>query len=165
MSGQPLLSIADVQWVLHNTPPADAMLQANVSRGGGVKSINLKLPDGWRTRDDLSWRASSWGLRRMATGGMLLETLPDAERAALRLDDEAMALRAKHVGQFGAHATAKQAGFQQGDVIVAFDGRDDLARETDLFAYALQHRQPGERVDVAVVRDGKRIQLVLPMQP
>jgi hypothetical protein len=159
------LSIADVQWVLHNAPPAGATLQANVSRGGGVKSINLKLPSGWRTRDDISWRASSWGLRRMATGGMVLESLPDAERAALRLDDETMALRAKHVGQYGAHAAAKQAGFQPGDVIVSFDGREDLARETDLFAYALQLRQPGERVDVTLVRDGKRIELALPMQP
>jgi S1-C subfamily serine protease len=75
-----------------------------------------------------------------------------------------MALRVKHVGQYGAHAAAKNAGFQMGDVIISFDGKTDLTRESDLFAYATRTRKPGEKVPVTVIRNGKKVELSLPMQ-
>ncbi len=122
------------------------------------------LPAGWRRRDDISWRSSSWGLRRMATGGMLLESLPADERPA-GVGKDGMALRVKYAGGgSGPHAAAKNAGFQAGDVIVSFDGRSDLTRETDLLAYALRAHKPGEKVAVKVVRGGKPVELTLPMQ-
>jgi serine protease Do len=161
LNGQPLLSIADVQWVLHNTPADGASLKAEVIRDGKPVSLVLTLAKGWRQADDISWRSSSWGLRRMATGGILLESLD--ERPA-GVPNTGMALRAKHVGQFGPHAAAKNAGFQVGDVIVAFDGKTDLLRETDLLAYALRNRKPGEKVTVTIVRGGKTLELLLPMQ-
>jgi len=162
LDGQTLLSIADVQWVLHRAGADGADLRAEVTRDGKPVSLKLNLPKGWRQRDDISWRSSAWGLRRMATGGMLLETF-DGERPA-GVPKDGMALRAKHVGAFGPHAAAKNAGFQVGDVIVSFDGKTDLPRETDLFAYALRTKQPGDKVPVTVVRGGKRVGLVLPVQ-
>ena len=96
----------------------------------------------------------------MTTGGILLESIeqrPDGVPAT------GMALRAKHVGQFGPHAAAKNAGFQTGDVIISFDGRTDLLRETDLFAYALKTRKPGEKVAVTIVRGGKMMEMTLPI--
>ena len=109
LNGQPLLSIADVQWVLHHTPAGGAALKAEVLRDGKPAAVTLTLPKNWRQADDISWRASSWGLRRMATGGMLLEQIDERPAGVPR---EGMALRAKHVGQFGPHAAAKNAGFQ-----------------------------------------------------
>lgn len=162
LSGQPLLSIADVQWVLHHSPAGGAALKADVVRDGKPAAVTLKLEKGWRQLDDISWRSSSWGLRRMATGGMLLEAL-DADRPA-GVPKTGMALRAKHVGQYGPHAAAKHAGFQAGDVIVAFDGKTDLLRETDVFAHALRSRKPGDKVSVTVVRGGKALEMTLPMQ-
>ena len=156
LAGQPILSVADVQWVLHQTNPAGAELPAEVIRAGKPVSVVLQLPAGWKSRDDISWRSSSWGLRRMATGGMLLET-PEEKK-------DTMALRAKHVGQYGPHAAAKNAGFLAGDVIVSFDGKTDLIRETDLFAYALRKTKPGDKVAVEIERNGKRMTMSLPMQ-
>jgi S1-C subfamily serine protease len=75
-----------------------------------------------------------------------------------------MALRVRHVGQYGPHAAAKQAGFRQGDILVAFDGRSDLRREADLLTHALTAHRPGEQVEVVVLREGKRLTLKLPMQ-
>jgi len=121
LAGHPLLSPADVQWALHRADAGGAKLPAVVSRGGKEVTVTLSLPAGWRQRDDISWRASAWGLRRMVTGGMLLETPEDAPK-------NGMALRAKHVGQYGPHAAAKVAGFLAGDVIVSFDGKTDLLR-------------------------------------
>ena len=101
--GQPPLSIADIQWVLHRAKADGAELKVDVWRDKKYAEITLALPQGWRQADDISWRSSSWGLRRMATGGMLLESL-DGERPA-GVPKDGMALRAKHVGQFGPHAS------------------------------------------------------------
>jgi serine protease Do len=161
---QPLLSIADVQWVLHRASPEGASLAAKVRRGGQLRELTLTLPPWWRRRDDLSWRSTSWGLRRMASGGLVLESLAKDARQEASLSQTDMALAVKHVGQYGPHAAAKSAGFRQGDILVSFDGRTDLARETDLLAYAVTHRQPGDQVPVTILRNGKRIELTLPMQ-
>ncbi len=76
-----------------------------------------------------------------------------------------MALRVKWPGGGnGPHGAALRAGFRQGDVLVSFDGRTDLPRETDLIAYALRAHRPGEKVPVSVLRDGKKRVLSLPMQ-
>jgi len=75
-----------------------------------------------------------------------------------------MALRVKYVGQYGEHAVGKNAGFREGDLIVQFGERTDLARETDLLAYAIQNTRPGEKVKVTVVRGRQRMVFELPMQ-
>lgn len=162
MGGQPLLSTADVQWVLHRTPPEGGTVKAEVRRGGKTEAVALELPAGWRRRGDLSWRTSSWGLRRMATGGLLLEEVPAGERAGLPADG--MALRVKHVGQYGPHAAAKNAGFRAGDVLVSYDGKTDLPRETDVLAHGVTARKPGDRVPVIVLRGKQRLELTLPIQ-
>ncbi len=163
LKGQPLLSIADVQWVLHNAGD-ETSLTAHVRRDGETLSVMLTLPKGWRRRDAISWRSSSWALRRMAAGGLLLEEVSPDERKKADLAETGMALRVRHVGQFGPHAAAKQAGFRPGDIVVSFDGKTDLLRETDLLAYALNAHPPGERVPVVVRRGRERIELSLPMQ-
>jgi len=161
LNGQPLLSIADVQWVLHHTPAAGAKLNAEIIREGKPLTLTFALPSGWRQADDISWRSSAWGLRRMATGGILLEQVDNRPAGVPKTG---MALRAKFVGQFGPHAAAKNAGFQVGDIIIAFDGKTDLLRETDLFAHALRNTKPGDKVKVTIVRDGVKKEMTLPMQ-
>jgi len=164
LAGQPMLSIADVQWVLHNARPEGDSLKLNVRRGEKQVELLLTLVAGWRRQDDLSWRVSSWGLRRMGTGGLVLKQLPWEDRQRLKLDGEAMALVVEHVGEFGEHAAGKNAGFRKGDVIVSFDGRRDLRRETELLAHAVTQRRPGDVVEVAVLRNGEQLTLKLPMQ-
>ena len=165
LGGQPLLSIADVQWVLHRAEPGGAMIPAEVTRNGQPVALTLALTPGWRHADDLTWRTSTWGLRRMALGGLVLEPVrpedvPMARRPALR-----KALQVKMVGQgAGPHGAAGRAGFKKGDVLLSFDGRDDLTRETDVLAHAVTNRMPGDKVPVTVLRDGQRIELTLPMQ-
>lgn len=164
LQGQPLLSIADVQWVLHRASPKAGALKAEVQRGERTVELTFRVPPGWRQRDDISWRASTWALRRMATGGLVLESLSPVERRQARVPEKGMALRVKHVGQYGPHAAAQMAGFRKGDIVLSFDERADLLRESDLLAHALTHRKPGDRVSVQVLRAGKTIDLMLPMQ-
>jgi len=164
LDGQPLVSIADVQWVLHNTSGEGGKLLAQVQRSSKSEEITLTLPAGWRRSGDLSWRSSTWGMRRMATGGILLEDVTEADRTKLGLAKDAMALRAKHVGQFGPHAAAKNAGFLVGDVIVEFDGKTDLTSESAVIVHGVTKLKPGDKVPVTILRGGKKMTLTLPMQ-
>lgn len=164
LAGQPLLSIADVQWVLHQTSPAGAELPAGVRRDGELITVNLPLEAGWRRAEDISWRVSSWELRRMIFGGFVLEPLEDSARADLKLPANQTALRVKHVGQYGDHAVAKQAGVQPGDILVSVDGRTDLLRETDILAYGLENHRPGDRIDYVFLRGEKRVPVSIRQQ-
>lgn len=163
LAGQALLSIADVQWVLHHTPD-EGELPAVIRRDGQLQALALTLPEGWRRQSDLSWRVSTWSLRRMALGGLVLERLPEEERQRRDLAADAMALRIKHVGQYGDHAVAKRNGFRKDDVIVTFAGRDDLSTETEVIAHAMKSTKPSERVKVGVLRGDRRMELTLPVQ-
>jgi hypothetical protein len=163
INGQPMISIADMQWVLHHTLDQGS-LDVQLKRGEHVHSLSWQLPSGWRRFDNLSWRATSWALRRMTTGGLLLDSLDDEARRRARLTDGDMALVVKHVGQYGPHALAKAAGFQQGDVIISADGRSDLLRETDLLVHLLKSKDVGDVVPFVVLRDGRRHEFSLRMQ-
>jgi hypothetical protein len=165
LEGQPLLSIADVQWVLHHASGDGAELKAVVRRDDKTADLTLKLGMGWRRKDDTSWRVSTWGMRRMATGGMLLEPATEQERKKAGVSGDGMALRVKYAGGGnGPHGAAIKAGFRAGDVLVSFDGKDDLAREQDVIAHAITKRKVGDKVKVELMRDGKKTTLTLPMQ-
>ncbi len=164
LNGQPLLSIADAQWVLHHTPAAGGQISAEVTRDGTAQELTIELGSNWRQADEISWRVSSWGLRRMTTGGMLLEEATAEQRQAAGVADDSMALLVKHVGQYGPHAAAKNAGVRKDDILIGFDGRTDLLREADIFRQGMQERKPGQSVPITVSRNGKQLQFKLPMQ-
>lgn len=161
LAGQTPLSIADVQWVLHHTPAAGGTVAANVTRDGKPAEVKLALPAGWKQRDDIAWRASSWELRRMALGGMFTKKIADELLAEQKLPQDKLALKVEHVGQYAPHDGAKKAGIRAGDILIAFDGRTDLLRETDLLNYALNKVKPGSTVPVVVLRGGERVELAL----
>jgi S1-C subfamily serine protease len=157
VEGQPLISTADLQWILHQTPSAPAELEAELDRDGDRISTTLELPADWRRSGNISWRVSTWDLRRESFGGMKLSDLPNGRRSELGLDVSSMALHADHVGQYGEHAVAKKAGMVIGDVILSFDGLDRRMTESELLAHVLQHRKPGDQVELVVLKsDGTR---------
>jgi serine protease Do len=168
LAGQPVVSIADVQWVLHTAGASDGAestrIAAAVRRDNRELELALSLPAGWRRNADLSWRPTTWDLRRMATGGLVLADADDEFRRSLDIPADRMALRIKHIGQYGAHAAAKNAGFLPEDVLVAFDGHTDRWTETQIIAHAIEKHNVGDRVKVVVLRDGRRVELELPQQ-
>lgn len=163
LAAQPIISSADFSWVLHRTP-AQAKLTAAAKRGTATASLPITLPEGWRSQSDISRRVGTWDMRGMATGGLVLEDVPDAERGALSLEKDKLALRVKHVGQYNKHAAAKNAGWQKDDVLVELDGQSARLTEGALIGQLLRTRQAGEKVSATVLRGGKRVSLTLPMQ-
>ncbi len=161
--GQPLISVADVAWALHHSPDEGALSVALKRNGQPVEAI-ITLAKGWRSQSDISRRVATWPMRGMAFGGLVLEDLPDAERTAMNLGKEALALRVKGVGQYGKHATAKKAGFMKDDVVVAMAGVTSRMTEGGMLGHLLQRCFPGESVTVEVMRAGQKVTLQLPMQ-
>ena len=161
--GQPILSIADVQWVLNNAREP-AALKARVLRGRKKINLTLELDKDWRRRNDITWRTTTWDLRRMAAGGLVLEDSTTEERHDAKLANDALALRVKYVGEYGEHAVAKKAGFKKNDILVNVSGQTSRLTESELFGYLLQNKMPGEKIPVAVLRGRERVDLELPMQ-
>jgi len=160
---QPILSTADVQWALHNAGQP-ASLKTQVLRGGKKLNLTLNLGTGWRRQSDIGWRVTTWDLRRMAAGGLVLDELTPEERSNAKLSDKELALRVKHVGQYGEHAAAKRAGFKEDDILITVAGDSARMTENELLARLVQTRMPGEKIAVTVFRAAGRVELELPMQ-
>ncbi|QDU76709.1 hypothetical protein Pan97_37640 [Bremerella volcania] len=164
LNGQVILSIADIQWVLHHAKDED-VVHAAIVRGEKRILKSIELPSGWRQQDDLSWRVGAWPMRAMVLGGMGLEEATQEQRERIGITDpNKMALRVRYVGRYNKHALAKNTGFRVDDIVVGFDGRDDLMRETDVLAYGAQNCMPDEKVKIDFFRGKKPMSLTLKMQ-
>jgi S1-C subfamily serine protease len=161
--GQPLLSTGDLQWVLHHAP-SSGELKFKVERDSGRFDLKLPLDQGWRSVGDISWRPTSWDLRRMATGGLVLEEADVTEREKLGLKANELALKVTYMGQYGEHAAGKNAGFRENDIIVEIDGASAKMRETDLFQYILSRKMPGTTITATVLRRDQKFKLTYPVQ-
>jgi len=157
LNGQPLLSIADIQWVLHNVP-SETTLKATVQRNDKMLEKELALRGNWKA-SDIAWRASSWyGLRQ----GLKTESLKPGEKKERGIAEEELALNV--VGLFGKGAPLLQkAGLRKGDIIVAMDGKTEAMTESQfLIALRLNHG-PADSVRFTVLRGNKREELSIPM--
>lgn len=162
LAGQPLVSIADVSWVLHHTADS-ATLPVVVKRGGAEKTLAIALPEGWRKNADIGRRVGTWPMRAMAFGGMKLDPLPEDQIEQRGLKGK-LALLVMHVGAYGKHAAAKNAGFQKGDVLVEIDGKTQPMTESELIGQILEKQKPGEKIQTVVLRGTERVKLAMPMQ-
>ncbi len=152
LDGQPLLSIADVQWVLqHAKTPAD--LAAEVERGGKRETLTLRLEPGWRKGEDISWRASTGALRPFGW-----EEATADQRRALGVAEDALCVRVRGFPKVG---PAQRAGLAVGDFVVEIDGSAARIPETRWYEFLYQERAKGDPVSLTVIRGGKRQRLVL----
>lgn len=163
LAGQPLISDADISWVLHNSPET-GQLEAVARRGDEIVTATIPLAAGWRENSDISRRVGSWPMRAMAFGGLLLVELTDEERQKNGVGEDQLALLAKHVGQYGNHAAAKREGWVQGDILVEIDGSDARHTESQLIGRFIQEHKPGKKIPATVLRGSKRVELKIPIQ-
>lgn len=163
LEGQPLISSADVTWVLHTSPNA-GKLQAVVRRGSEKQSMEIPLPPGWRTRSDIGRRVGTWPMRRMAFGGMKMRDMTDEERAQNRLGKDGMALLIEHVGKYGQHRAALQEGFKVGDILVSVGSLRDRMEEGYLIGKLLTAYPKAVKIPSSVIRNGRKVDIKLPLQ-
>ena len=157
LGGQPLVSTADVQWVLHHAP-SNTRLAAVIERGEQRQEKTIVLSGDWK-KSDIAWRASSWyGLRQ----GVKFDPLPAAEREKRGIDEGQMALVVARMYARGAQKL-QEAGVKANDVIVAVDGRSDLTTETDFLANLRLNHGPKDTVKFTVLRGRERKEIVVPL--
>jgi len=149
--GQPLISAADLQWILHHAEDGDT-LRAEVERGGERLQLRMKLTDGWRRKGDYTWRSIAWSLRHRLAGTGMLEPQP------ARPNEMALRVKALPPDWVKDRNRSAAAELRAGDTIIAVDDRKDLAREADFLAYLLQKKNAGSVVVLTVLRGGKTVQ-------
>lgn len=156
LEGQPLISVADVQWIL--TGAKDGVkLTGEVKRGTRVESLSLALPPGWRRSGDISWRQGTWAFFRP---DLQAEPVSDEDRKKMMLAEEATALKIRRLG-----AVLEAVGFRNDDVIVGVGGRrSGIASFSQLLAHVAQNTVAGKMLEIIVLRSGKeeRLELTLP---
>jgi hypothetical protein len=152
VGGVPVHSIADAQFALERAP-RKGEIEVKWERGGQPHSGKVALPEGWR-RGDISWRTS---LRRLVPHFPLRgDDLTEAEKKALGLPPKQLAFRQRPI----VHSQAKAAGIQAGDVIVGVDGKRLVGVDAyGLEDYVCRHYLVGDRVQINLLRGGKRLNL------
>jgi S1-C subfamily serine protease len=145
LDGQPILSVADVQWVLERAKDG-AKIKADVLRGEGKQSLSLTVPAGWRRKATFDWRAATWESFRP---DMAAVDLTAEERTALKLGPTATGFKVSYAGP-GAKV------LQKGDVVVEVDGqRAGLTNFSLFLAYVAQKTMPGQKINLVVNRGGQ----------
>jgi hypothetical protein len=151
LHGITVASFADVQHALHRAPKL-GKLAAAWERGGETQKGTFTLAEGWR-QTDLSWR---WSLQSLQPApGLRGEDLTADEKKAHGIDPQRLAFRqGNFVGR-----SAQLAGVRQNDVILGLDDRALRMSARQFDVYVRLNFQPGQRVVVNVLREGKRLDL------
>ena len=154
VNGQPITSIADVQWVLHHLPNDDVALKVTGSRSGPRA---LALAKGWK-RTDISWRGSLWSVSPMLR--VWMPPLEADKRQKLGIPDDEGALLVKFInsGKPGGKA-AKDSGLRLNDVVVEVDGKPVAMENNQFNTYVKLNYEVGDELPLTVIRNGKRKQL------
>ncbi len=152
MNGQPIASIADIQWVLHHVPNKTATVKVTGSKSG---EHTLRLATGWK-KTDISWRGSIWSLSprlRVWTPGL---TAGEKKKKGLPTDQSAFLVKWINVGSL-AGKEARKSGLREGDVIVAVAGKPLEQMTPPQFNVHLKlNYKVGEKLPLTVIRGGKR---------
>jgi serine protease Do len=167
MEKQPILSIADVQWILHQADDADT-LEVTIQRSPEARehTVMLELPGGWRRQGTFVDRVSSWDLFKVKLFGVAkMDAVPEKERTALGLKAHEMALQIKKFSPSwgGINQDAQKSGLEIDVVIVEVDGKKNLGDHSQMLAYLVQNKKSGERLSVVVLRDGDRREFNVPL--
>jgi S1-C subfamily serine protease len=157
LGGVPIHSLGDAQFALDRAP-AKGTVPLAWSRDGAAQTTELVLPEGWR-KSDISWRPSL--LHLVPTLPLSGADLSPGEKKALGLSPQQLAFRQRS----SVHSRARAAGIRGGDIILGFDDRALAGMDVNGFRrYVSREYLAGDRVQVNVLRDGKRLSLPLTLQ-
>ena len=157
VGGQPIVSVADMQWAL-NSAPDEVELPMTLRRGDRRIETKVTLSGDWK-KSDIAWRASSWyGLRQ----GVKFEALSEGDKKQRGIDADRLALVVK--GLYGNGGPKVQAaGLQMNDLIVAVDGQTEAMTESEFLTYLRLEHGPKDSVKLTIRRGDARRELEIPM--
>ena len=159
---QAIISIADIQWILHNQPDKSPDIQLAVQRGRSPAILRVKPQPGWK-KTDISWRGSLWNMRpRMRVW------TPDATAGELKrlgLPPDGRALKVKWINRKSPEGgAAYNAGLREGDFIIGIENKPVEWSHRQLNAHIKLKYKPGEKFPVTLWRKGRKIQFAWPLK-
>jgi hypothetical protein len=168
LGGARVLTHADVQWVLDGVSGDAASIPFESLREEDMMLLGeLKLEKGWKIPSplDFSWRPSKWPLDpKPGFGG---RKLGKDDLEALGLPPGAFAVKIGYIVDWGNEAhtgrNARKAGLKEGDILLAAGGKSDFDSEAHFQSWFRFTQKAGTTIELEVLRDGKRMQVKLPV--
>ena len=161
VNGQAIVSIADVQWVLHHLPNSDTTVEVVVARGSNSLMKTLNLAAGWK-KTDISWRGSLWATKPQLRFWAPLVEPDDLQK--LGVANGNTAFRVQFINQRTEEGKAAQrAGLKANDFIVEIDGKPFSLSPPQFHLHLKEHYGNAGSVPLTVVRNGNRRQIKLPL--
>ncbi|MCA9065250.1 MAG: PDZ domain-containing protein [Planctomycetaceae bacterium] len=158
MQGQPICSIADIQWVLHHLPGGATTVSVETSKSG---THQLQLNDGWR-KYDFSWRGSMWNTPPRLQ--VYLPELTGDPLKRLKLPDGDGALEVRWISPDAAGGKqAIAAGLREKDIVIACDGQPIRMTSRQFNAYLRLNHKVGDTLHLTVLRDRVKLELQIPL--
>lgn len=150
-NGSRVLSRADLEFVLNGLAPK-SQLKIEAERDGKPVAATFDLDGDWR-RWDTSWRKSVWITSWRTPFVRELRWVSKQTRDKNKIPEDEIAYRFNEV-----KGALKEAGFQENDIVVAFDGlRKVPYKRPECYIY-LEHKN-GDKMEVTVLRDGKEVKV------
>jgi hypothetical protein len=161
VNGQAIISIADIQWVLHNLPNSAAEVKIMANREGASSEYVVKPAEGWK-KTDWSWRGSRWSLKPHP--GFWAPLANANELKALKLEEGAKAYRIQWINRGESEGKkAFEAGLREGDFIIAIDGKPVTLTPEKFQMQVRTQYKVGDKLPLTILRNGKQLQIDLPL--
>jgi len=161
INNQIILSIADIQWVLHNLSNTGTIVNIRIS--GSSRNYVLAVRAGWK-RTDVSWRGSMWNVRPRLRVWMPEATTQELKK--LNLPAGRKALKVKWINTNSPEGRkARDAGLRTGDFVIAVDGKpmgNMTPREFN--SHVKLNYKPSQTLPITLWRNGKRIEFNWPLK-
>ena len=149
----PVHSIADALFALE-IAPSSGEIEASWTRDGQGMTGSIALPRGWK-RSDVSWRPS---MKRMVPSAPFKGTeLTSAEKEMLGLKSDQYALRLRSLPR----RQSQGDGVQVGDVLIGIDNKKPGREGESLQDFIRREYVVGDRVELQLLRDGKKVTVPL----
>jgi C-terminal processing protease CtpA/Prc len=162
MNDQLILSIADIQWVLHHLPNTTTQIRIRPWNSGRNHILTTRV--GWK-KSDISWRGSLWNLHPRLR--VYMPAAKPNELKKLKLPAGQHALKVQWINNASAEGQAAlKAGLKLNDFIIAMAGKPfGKAIDHDNFnAQVKLNYKSGQKLPLTLMRNGKRIEFQWPLQ-
>ncbi len=164
----PISTISDVQWALHNQSPASSSISVSwKEQDGKIHTGVISVKDGWKQDTPLafSWRPSKWGLT--PAPGFGGRPLKRQEKKTRGFVESSFAFRVGYLVTWGDQARygriAAKAGLRVGDIVTAIQEKGDFRSVEHFHAWWRLTRKAGETVPVDILRQGKKMRILIPV--
>ena len=163
VNGQPIISIADIQWVLHNLPDRRARISILANSPKGLTNHEFVTTSPSWKRTDPSWRGSMWNVRPRMRVWMPDATAQETKR--LKLPPGQKALKVKWINHKTSEGNAVlKAGLREGDFIVAIEGKPVRFDHRQFNTYVKLNYKTGQTIPLTLSRNGKNIRFNWPLK-